>query len=132
MVYRMVPLRFIAILCIGMGLPYLTLSVVSEALQPGTIPLRFAPLLYLFTTAIGVLFFLGLRLTSRASAKVYSICGAILGLIPWGVYQLSIATTLQPRFLWMPLIVGLVTGALAGWAIWRGDDGFPRHHKLAG
>jgi hypothetical protein len=62
MVYRMVPLRFIAILCVGMGLPYLTLSGVSEALQPATIPLRFAPVLYLFTTVIGVLFFLGCAL----------------------------------------------------------------------
>lgn len=125
-VYRMVPPRFVALLAIGMGIPYLTLGAASEALRAAPIPLRYAPMLYLFTTAIGAIFFLGLRSTSRASAKVYSICGAILGLIPWGVYQLSIAASVQPTFLWMPLVVGLATGTAAGWMIWRGDDGFPR------
>lgn len=125
-IYRMIPFRLVALLCVGVGIPYLTLATASEALRAAPIPLRFAPTLYLATIAIGAVFFLGLRGTSRANAKVYAICGAILGLIPGGVYQISIVASEQPAFLWMPLLVGLMTGAGAGWSIWRGDDGFSR------
>src|SRR5687768_5314405 len=123
-VSRMVPLRLVALICIGVGIPYLTLGTVSEALRTAPIPLSFAPTLYFFTAAIGALFFLALRSRTSANARIYVACGAMFGLVPWGVYQLSLLASAQSLFLWMTLLAGLVAGAGAGWTIWRGDDGF--------
>jgi hypothetical protein len=123
-VSRMVPLRLVAVICIGSGIPYLTLGTASEALRTAPIPLSWAPTLYFFTAAIAALLFLALRSRTSANARIYAACGAMFGLVPWGVYQLSLLASAQSVFLWIPLLVGLIAGAAAGWTIWRGDDGF--------